>query len=99
MNNRNGSPAVAATDAWRDPEGSRRPAGVVHAWHLGTNQTLCGLALSKSQLQRFPGTTWADVQPATGGHADEVREVCRCCAAALGVRRDAKPWRRVDPRP
>jgi hypothetical protein len=99
MTKRTSSPAVAATDTWRDPEGSRRPAGLVHAWHLGTNQTLCGLALSKSQLQRFPGTTWADVQPATGGHADEVREVCRRCAAALGVRRDAKPWRRVDPRP
>ena len=90
---------VAATDSWIDPDGVRRPAGVVHAWLPGTNQTLCGLALSKSGLGRFPGTGWPDVQPATGAHADEVREVCRKCSAAMGVRRDSKPWKRVNPRP
>jgi len=90
---------VAATRSWRDPDGVRRPAGEVHAWYQGTNQTLCGLALSRSQLIRFPGTDWAEVQPATGAHADEVQEVCRRCTAATGGRRDAKTWTRTNPRP
>ena len=92
-------PAVAATDSWQDPDGRWRPAGLVHAWRLGTNQTLCGLPISRSSLRRFPGTDWSDVQQATGGHDDEVREVCGRCSAHLGVRRDDKQWRRVDPRP
>ena len=91
--------AVAATRSWRDPDGVRRPGGEVHAWYPGTNQTLCGLALSRSQLVRFAGTDWAEVQPATGAHADEVQDVCRHCLAATGTRRDSKPWRRVNPRP
>jgi hypothetical protein len=91
--------AVAATGTWRDPDNVRRPAGVVHAWRPGTNQTVCGLALSKSQLTKFPGTEWAEVQPATGIHADEVTEVCRRCAAGMGARRKSKPWQRIDPRP
>ncbi|HYP43754.1 MAG TPA: hypothetical protein VEQ66_00965 [Propionibacteriaceae bacterium] len=91
--------SVAATDSWIDPDNVRRPAGMVHAWRPGTNQTLCGLALSRSRLIRFAGTDWAEVQPATGAHADEVREVCRRCGAATGARRDSKPWTRVDPRP
>ena len=61
--------------------------------------TLQGLALSRSRLVRFPHVGWADVQPESGGHADEVRAVCRRCAAALGRRRDERPWRRTDPRP
>jgi hypothetical protein len=91
--------AVAATGSWRDPDNVRRPAGVVHAWRPGTNQTLCGLALSKSQLTTFPGTDWSEVQPATGAHADEVREVCFRCAAATVSSRAWLPWRRIDPRP
>ncbi|MVA76618.1 hypothetical protein GC722_11370 [Auraticoccus sp. F435] len=91
--------AVAASDTWRDPDGVRRPAGSVHAWQPGTNQTLCGLALSRSRLQRFAGTDWKDVQPATGGHADAVQEVCRRCAAATGTRRGEKRWQRTNPRP
>jgi hypothetical protein len=75
------------------------PAGVVHAWRHGTNQTLCGLATSKSRLDRFPHVEWADVQPATGRHADQVAEVCRRCAAAMGERRDERPWQRTNPRP
>ena len=43
--------AVAATDAWTDPDGYRVPAGFVHAWRPGTNQTLCGLAIRRSQLR------------------------------------------------
>lgn len=91
--------AVAATDSWTDPDGFRAPAGEVHAWQPGTNQTLCGLSTHKSQLERFPHVEWEDVQPATGRDADRVREVCRRCAAGMGRRRDAKPWTRTNPRP
>jgi hypothetical protein len=91
--------AVAATGHWTDPDGNRSPAGVVHAWLPRTNQTLCGLPLSKAQLLRFPHIQWVDVQPATGRDADMVQEVCRRCAAGMGVRRDDKPWKRVNPRP
>jgi hypothetical protein len=77
----------------------RRPAGEVHGWEQGTNQTRCGLALSRSRLLRFAHVSWADVQPATGGHADAVASVCRRCAAALGARRDERGWTRHDPRP
>lgn len=94
------NPAVAATGTWTDPDdGSRLPAGEVHGWEPGTNQTLCGLALSRSELLRFSHIRWNDVQPATGGAADAVAEVCRRCAAATGQRRDDKPWQRIAPRP
>lgn len=91
--------AVAATRIWTDPDGVRMPAGAVHAWERGTNQTLCGIQLGRAGLVRFAHVAWPDVQPATGRHADEVREVCRRCAAATGTRRDTRPWRRKDPRP
>jgi hypothetical protein len=90
---------VAASGQWVDPDGVRMPAGEVHAWEPGMNQTLCGLALSRSELRRFPHVTWADVQPGTGRDADEVQRVCPRCAAATGRRRDARPWSRTDPRP
>jgi hypothetical protein len=91
--------AVAASGTWLDPEGVRRPAGEIHGWDPGMNQTWCGLPLSRSRLSRFPHVSWADAQPATGGHADAVRWVCPRCAAATGARRDSKPWKRTDPRP
>jgi hypothetical protein len=91
--------AVAASSQWTDPDGVRMPAGEVHAWLPGTNQTLCGLPLHRTRLTRFPHVGWPDVQPATGGSADEVQHVCRRCAAAQGARRDDKPWKRVNPRP
>ncbi len=91
--------AVAASGTWLDPEGVRRPAGEVHGWQQGMNQTLCGLALSKSRLTRFPHVTWDDAQPSTGSQADAVSTVCPRCAAALGQRRDSRPWRRSNPRP
>lgn len=96
---RRGMTAVAASDAWRDPDGFRAPAGFVHAWDPGTNQTRCGVPIKKAQLHRFSHIEWADAQPATGRDADRVTEVCHRCAAALGRRRDEKPWTRVDPRP
>jgi hypothetical protein len=93
------SARVAATGRWQDENGQRLPAGEVHAWEPGRNETECGLALRRSQLERFPHVTWADVQPATGGAADGVSLVCRRCAAAQGARRDDLPWRRHFARP
>ena len=91
--------SVAASGLWTDPDGVRRPAGEVHGWEPGTNQTRCGLALSRSGLVRFSHVSWADVQPESGRHADEVQRVCPRCAAALGARRDARRWTRRSPRP
>ena len=92
--------AVAATDRWTDPDdGIRYPGGEVHAWERGRNETVCGLSLSKSRLARFPHVTWADVQPESGRHAEEVRAVCPRCRAALGARRDERGWTRINPRP
>jgi hypothetical protein len=91
--------AVAASSEWTDEDGRRLPAGEVHAWEPGTNQTLCGLALSKSSLRRFSGVRWADVQPESGGAADEVRRVCPRCAAATRGSRSDKTWERRSPRP
>lgn len=90
--------AVAATDEWTDPDGVRMPAGAVHAWRQGTNQTLCGLQLSRSALRRFPHVDWADAQPATGRDADRVHDVCPKCASAMGQRRDERRWSRNNPR-
>ncbi|GGU39557.1 hypothetical protein [Streptomyces lavendofoliae] len=95
--------AVAASGEWTDEEEGRRrlPAGEVHAWEPGLNQTVCGLALSKSRLGRFPHVTWQDALPESGGSADRVRRVCPRCASVAGRRgTDAKPrWQRVRPRP
>jgi hypothetical protein len=49
-------------------------------------------------LSRFPHVTWADVQPESGRHAEEVAEVCRRCRAAQGARRDERGWTRTNPR-
>ncbi|MFI6517907.1 hypothetical protein ACIBF1_20290 [Spirillospora sp. NPDC050679] len=91
--------SVAASGTWTDPDGQRMPSGEVHAWLQGTNQTLCGLALSRSRLMRFSHVSWADVQPESGGAADRVQRLCPRCAAAMGRRRDERPWTRVSPRP
>lgn len=91
--------SVAATRSWTDPDGVRIPSGEVHAWLVGTNQTLCGLSTKRSQLTRFPHVDWADVQPASGRDADRVADVCPRCAAAMGRRRDTRPWTRTNPRP
>jgi len=92
--------AVAATGQWTDPEdGIRYPAGEVHAWEQGRNESVCGLSLSKSRLTRFPHVPWADVQPESGRHAEGVQTVCRRCRAGQGARRDERGWTRVNPRP
>ncbi len=90
--------SVAATGTWTDPDGFRSPAGLVHAWLPRTNQTVCGVQLTKAGLLRFPHIQWVDVQPGTGRDADEVQEVCRRCAAGMGARRDSRPWTRHNPR-
>ncbi len=59
--------AVAASGEWLDPDDNvRLPAGDVHAWLPGTNQTLCGLALSRSRLMRFAHVPFAQVLPESG---------------------------------
>jgi hypothetical protein len=91
--------SVAATDVWTDPDGFRAPAGEVHAWLPGTNQTLCGVPIHRAGLRRLSHVDWADAQPATGRDADRVTTVCPRCAAGMGRRRDQRPWRRENPRP
>ncbi|GGL92537.1 hypothetical protein [Nakamurella endophytica] len=95
---RSTTPAVAASGSWTDPDGVRMPAGEVHAWTHGTNQTVCGLALSRASLLRFPHVPWTEVQPATGADADRVQRVCPRCQAAAGGR-PRRGWTRHDPRP
>ena len=90
---------VAASGSWRDEDGLRLPSGEVHAWEPGQNQTVCGLSISRSGLVRFSHLSWADVQPESGGAADQVRAVCPRCAAANGARRDERRWTRTAPRP
>lgn len=96
--------AVAASGHWTDEEEGRRlrlPAGEVHAWEPGLNQTVCGLSLSRSQLTRFAHVTWTDTFPGSGGAADRVQRQCPRCASVAGRRgSDARPrWRRHNPRP
>lgn len=98
------SAAVAATGQGTDPDDrARLPSGEVHGWWHGHNETVCGLSLAKSQLLRFGGVRWADVQPESGGRADLVQVVCPRCAAALRPRgaspRGGTGWSRTDPRP
>lgn len=93
------SASVVATGSWTEPDGVRAPAESVHAWVQGTNQTVCGLALSREGLQRFPHVSWAEIDPATGIHADEVTDVCRRCSAGMGARRGEQRWTRSNPRP
>lgn len=98
MSPRPTSYAVAASSRWRDPDGTRLPAGEAHAWIRGTNQTACGLPLSRSALERFSHVTFADVLPDVGGAADRVARVCPRCLAATGGRRE-RGWVRTAPRP
>jgi hypothetical protein len=91
--------ATAASSEWLDPDdGVRLPAGDVHAWIPGTNQTLCGLALSRSRLRGFAHVTFAQVLPESGGAADAVGHLCPRCLAATGAR-PGRRWERREPRP
>ncbi len=93
-----GEPSVAASGEWRDEDGVRKPAGEAHAWWPGANQTVCGLALSRSRLHRFHHVPWPDAFPESGGAADEVRRVCPRCRAATG-KGQGRLWQRTSPRP
>ncbi|MEU5680017.1 hypothetical protein, partial [Streptomyces rochei] len=93
---------VAASGRWWDEEDNRwLPAGEVHAWEQGLNQTACGLSLHRSRLARFAAVGWSDVLPESGGAADAVRRVCPRCAAAAGRRGagDRPGWGGGNPRP
>ncbi|GAA3744177.1 hypothetical protein HDA32_002414 [Spinactinospora alkalitolerans] len=94
-----GAASVAASGEWTDDDGVRLPAGEVHAWHPGTNQTVCGLALSRSRLRRFHHVAWEDVLPESGGAADRVVRVCPKCSAAASPNRSRRRWTRTSPRP
>lgn len=99
MTRRSPRAAVAASSEWTDPDdGVRLPAGDVHAWEPGTNQTLCGLALSRSQLRPLPHVPFVQVLPESGGAADRVGYLCPQCRAATGLR-EGRRWQRRDPRP
>jgi hypothetical protein len=92
--------SVAATDDELDEDLVRLPAGEVHGWYRGQNSTVCGLSLHRSRLRTFPGLTWADVQPASGGAADFVQAVCaRCRAGVEGRTSKRRSWTREGPRP
>ncbi|WP_181763970.1 hypothetical protein [Streptomyces albidus (ex Kaewkla and Franco 2022)] len=93
--------AVAASSQWTDEEdGVRLPAGEVHAWLPGQNQTVCGLPLHRAQLSRFPHVSWADALPESGGKADGVKRVCPRCQSVAGRGGSGRrSWRRIDPRP
>ncbi|MGQ7297694.1 hypothetical protein [Quadrisphaera sp. KR29] len=84
--------AVAASSRWTDADGVRAPGGEAHAWEPGTNQTVCGLALSRSQLERFPHVSWEDLLSARTG--EHVKRVCPRCRAATRRRepREARRW-------
>ncbi|MEV7792200.1 hypothetical protein [Streptomyces sp. NPDC087512] len=92
---------AASGSRWDEEDNRRLPAGEVHAWERGANQTVCGLSLHRSRLAGFPAFAWADVLPESGGAADAVRRVCPRCSAVAGRRgADARPaWRRTHPRP
>lgn len=89
---------MAASGECTGPDEVRAPRGLVHAWRQGTEQTLCGVLLSKSGLLRFPHVDWADVQPVAGQDTDLVLRVCPRCAAAMGRRTDECRWHRDSPR-
>jgi len=91
-------PAVAASDQWLDDEGVREPRGSVHAWRIGTNQTLCGIPLHKGGLRRFPHVLWLDARWLSDT-TDQRMALCHRCAAAAGERRDRRLWTRWRPQP
>jgi hypothetical protein len=90
--------ATAASSQAAGPDGVRVPAGEVHAWLPGTNQTVCGLALNRTRLLRFPHVPFDFRATDVLTTEDEVGYICPRCVAAT-TRRDARRWRRVSPRP
>jgi len=78
--------AVAASDEWTDGTGVRQPGGQVHAWQPGHNETVCGLALSRTALRRFPHVPF-DFRPTdTLTRADRIGWICPRCLGATRAR-------------
>ena len=96
---RRSSYATAASGVQVGEEGVRSPAGEVHAWVPGTNSTVCGLQLSRSQLTRLSHVPFVEALPESGGSADFVADVCPRCRAAVLGRTSGRSWQRVSPRP
>lgn len=93
------SSSVAASGSGPDPDDGRDlPAGEVHGWWHGQDETVCRLSLHRSRLRSFPALRWDDVQPSSGGSADLVLVVCARCRTALSTP-GGDGWRRTDPRP
>lgn len=91
---------VAASSQWRDENGVRQPAGEVHAWRPGQNQTLCGLPLRRAALRSYPHVSFEYAATDVLTEEDEVRRICPRCLAATGGRRDRRSRRRgTSPRP
>jgi hypothetical protein len=90
--------AVAASSEWIAPDGVRQPGGEVHAWLTGTNQTVCGLALSRTRLRRFPHVPFDYRRTDVVSAEDPIRHICPRCLAAT-TRRDDRTWKRTSPRP
>jgi len=88
--------AVAASSRWIDSDGIRYPCGDTHAWTPGTNQTLCGVPLSRSRLDRFAHVPWSEAL-----YLAEIGEhgvvLCRRCTGA--TQSDRRRWVRTNPRP
>lgn len=95
---RSGPPAVAASSEWTDDDGIRQPGGEAHAWQPGTNQTVCGLALSRTRLRRFPHVPFDFRRTDLVTAEDEIRFICPRCVAATS-RRGERAWTRIRPRP
>jgi hypothetical protein len=95
-----GGYAIAASGEQRGGDGIRQPAGEVHAWQPGRNETACGLALSRTALRRFPHERWEYSSTDVLTDTDAVGWICpKCLSAAGGARRGFRPWTRVNPRP
>jgi hypothetical protein len=90
--------SVAASSETIGDDGVRQPAGEAHAWLPGTNQTLCGLALSRTRLRRFPHVPFDFRATDVVTEQDEVRYVCPRCVAATS-RRGERSWVRTGARP
>ena len=74
--------SVAASSQWVDGEGVRQPGGEVHAWEQGYNQTLCGHALARSHLHRFPHVPFDFRASDVLTRADQIGWICPRCVAA-----------------
>ncbi|GIF44614.1 hypothetical protein [Actinoplanes xinjiangensis] len=96
---RRGSAAsVAASSEWIAEDGVRQPGGEAHAWRPGTNQTLCGLALSRTRLRRFPHVPFDFRASDVLTEQDRIGYICPRCVAATS-RRGERNWTRTAPRP